>query len=66
MTKKDYVLIAEAIRNARNEVENSAVTSLQHADQNIMADKIVNNLIDSLYRDNQRFDARRFREATEI
>ena len=58
MTKKDYVLIAEAIRQAREARVDESMTW--------MADRIVDNLIDSLYRNNQRFDARRFREATEI
>lgn len=55
MTRKDYIVIAAAIRAGRQGTLSQAAS--------IAADRIVDELCDALRADNPRFDTSRFREA---
>lgn len=58
MTRKDYVLIAEAIKNARNSVENNLTANGLGAGNMIPA-----YIAEALELDNPRFDRNRFLDA---
>ena len=57
MTKKDYVLIARAIKNARERLEESTG---ELASGHTMASFVAAELCDELRRENPRFDPYRF------
>ena len=57
MTKKDYKLIAKAIRQARHDLNNEWPS---------IFDEIIDNLAFELEADNSAFDADQFRKACEL
>jgi hypothetical protein len=57
MTRKDYILIAEALKRAWNTEAESAFPGVQAA---------ARNLAESLARDNPRFDRERFLKAAGV
>ena len=67
MTKKDYVRIAAAVRNARSDVLSTpryeTMTQEERDGTRWMHSAIVSALCNALMADNPNFDADRFREA---
>jgi hypothetical protein len=55
VSRKDYVLIAGAIKKSRAAIYN---------DQQVALDIVVDELIEVFKQDNQRFDEARFRQAS--
>jgi hypothetical protein len=60
MTRKDYVLLAGAIRAARCSLEGMAANSIQH----VTVDLVAAHIAHTLGGDNPRFDRDRFIKAT--
>lgn len=63
MTRKDYVLIAKAIKRTRD--DNEFFTGIQVAIRNGVLTTLINYLVCSLQQDNPRFDVAQFRAACE-
>lgn len=65
MTQKDYIALAAAIRQARNRVPQSAPTEIFESFQEGI-DLAVDELVDVLELDNERFDEAKFRQAAAL
>lgn len=61
MTKKDYILIARAIKNAREKVKNSKYYEIIKPD--VAIDEVINLLCYELYGNNSKFDTKKFENA---
>ena len=66
MTRKDYVLIAKAIREVRKEFPQRYFEELEITKSKAIIDIIVATLSDRLAEENPRFDRAKFVEASKL
>lgn len=66
MTRKDYVLIAEAFKDAFKEIDMMYLTGEEHDELSEGLSVGIESVADALARDNRRFDRDRFIKATGV